>query len=120
MNYVQDTLFVAFLKSGGQLGANPGVNWDALPAVGLGLLVFGIAYSVLIHYLHRHGLNDGYTWLEVVIGVAITLLAASVVVGWPVVLALAVLFASSGLFVALGDIFRYAQARRAETRGNHE
>lgn len=82
----------------------------------LALLVFGIAYSILIHYLHRHGLNDGYTWLEVVIGVGVTLLTASIVVGWPAVLALLVLFAASGVFVALGDIYRYARARREERR----
>ena len=99
------------------MGAESGVNWGDVPAVALGLLVFGIAYSILIHYLHRHGLNDGYTWLEVVIGVGVTLLAASLVVGWPVVLALLVLFGASGLFMVLGDIYRYARARRAETRG---
>lgn len=107
---------MSFIESGGQLGAESGVNWEAVPAVALGLLGFGITYSIIIHYLHRHGLNDGYTWLEVVIGVGVTLLAASLVVGWPAVLALLVLFAASGLFMALGDIYRYARARREERR----
>lgn len=116
MSYVQDTRFLAFLESGSQLGSTSGVNWDAVLPVALGLLLFGVAYSVLIAYLNRHGLNDGYTWLEVVVGVGVTLAAASFVVGWPVVLALFVLFAASGLFVAIGDIYCYARARREERR----
>lgn len=116
VNYVQDTSFVAFLKSGGQSGGESGVNWDAAVVAALGLLLFGLAYSALIHLLNRHGLNDGYVWLEVVVGVAVTLLAASFVVGWGMVAVLFLLFAASGLFPALGDIYRYARARQAESR----
>jgi heme A synthase len=119
-SYVQDTSFLrvlSSLSSGTDLGAESGVNWDALPATALALLLLGLAYSVLIHYSHRNGLNDGYVWLEVVVGVAMTLAAASYVVGWEVVVALFILFAASGLFMAVGDIYRHVRARRAETRG---
>lgn len=115
MSYVQDIPVWAFLESGGPLGGTSGVNWDAVLPVALGLLLFGVAYNALIHQLHRSGLNEGYVWLEVVVGVGVTLAAASFVVGWPVVLALFVLFAASGLFVAIGDMYRYVKARRAET-----
>lgn len=116
VNQVQDKSLVAFLVSGGQLGSNPGVNWDALPAVALALLLFGIGYNVLIHALHRRGLNEGYVWLEVVVGVAVTLAAASFVVGWQIAAALFLLFAAAGVAPALGDMYRYVKARRAETR----
>lgn len=117
VNQVQDISFVAFLKSGGQLGVETGTNWDAVPVVALGLLLFGIGYNVLIHALHRRGLNEGYVWLEVVVGVAVTLAAASFVVGWQIAAALFLLFAASGVAPALGDMYRYVKARRAESRG---
>lgn len=106
---------MAFLESGGQLGANSGVDWGSLPAAALGLLLFGVVYHLIIHEFHRRGLNDGYVWLEVVIGVGVTLIVASFVVGWPAVLALFVLFAASGLLPAIGDMYRYVRARRAES-----
>jgi hypothetical protein len=116
-SYVQDTPFLQVLSSGeywGYWGATSGVNWAALPAVALGLLLFGVVFNLAISYLHRHGLNEGYVWLEVVIGVAVTLAAASFVVPLTVVAALFVLFAAAGLAPALGDIWRYVRARRAE------
>ena len=100
-----------------RLGADPGVNWDALTVVALGLFVFGIGFNYIIHELHRRGLNDGYVWLEVVVGVGVTLAAASFVVGWQIAAVLFVLFAASGLFPAVGDIYRYVRARRAESEG---
>lgn len=99
-------------------GIESGINWGAVPVATLGLLLFGVAYNALIHELSRRGHNEGYVWLEVVIGVAVTLLAAGPVVGWETVGVLFVLFAAAGLFPAAGDIYRYARARQAERKGN--
>lgn len=120
MNYLQDTSISGIAESGSQLGAGSGVVWGAMPAVALGLMLFGLIYNALIHAMHRHGWNEGYVWLEVVIGVAVTLVAASFVVGWEVAAVLFILFAASGLAPAAGDMYRYARARRAETRRNRE
>lgn len=117
MNCVQDTASKAFLAFGAQSGIESGVNLDAVPVVALGLLLFGIGYNLLIHWLHRRGLNEGYVWLEVVVGVAVTLAAASFVIGWQAVVALFLLFAAAGVAPALGDMYRYVKARRAESRG---
>ena len=91
-----------------------GFTMGAIPAVCLALLIFGFIYNLVIHEVSRRGLNEGYVWLEVVIGVAATLIAAGYVLGWSAVAILFLLFAASGLGPAAGDIYRYVQARRAE------
>ena len=103
-----------FVELGGQSGTVSGVNWDAVLPVVLGLLLFGIGYNALIHWLHRRGLNEGYVWLEVVVGVVVTLAAASFVVGWQTAMTLFLLFAAAGVAPAFGDMYRYVKARRAE------
>ena len=122
MNYLlQDIPVSRIIESGSQFGISSGVGdgvpvaWGVVPTAALGLLLFGIVYNLIIHELHRRGLNDGYVWLEVVVGVGVTLVVASFVVGWPAVLALFVLFAASGLLPAIGDMYRYVRARRAES-----
>lgn len=91
-----------------------GINSGAIPAACLALLIFGFIYNLVVHAVSRRGLNEGYVWLEVVIGVAVTLIAAGFIIGWLNVAVLLLLFAASGLFPAGGDIHRYVQARRAE------
>ena len=80
------------------------------------LLTFGAAFNAAVQWLNRKGATEGYTWLLVVIGVAVTLLAAGPVIGWANVVRLFILFAASGLFMAGGDIYRYLRARAAENR----
>jgi hypothetical protein len=74
------------------------------------LFVFGLGFNWLVTWMHRHGHSDGYTWLLVVIGVGVTLLAAGPVVGWEPVLMMFALFAASGLPMAAGDAWRRRQA----------
>lgn len=120
MSYLQDTSVFGYLENGTQLGTNPGVNRGALLVVALALFLFGIGFNWLINELHRRGLNDGYVWLEVVIGVCVTLAAASFIIGLQSAFILFLLFAASGLFPALGDIYRYVRARRAESVRDYE
>lgn len=115
--YLQNTTFFDQVRFGSQSGASSAINWGALALVVLALLIFGYIYNRIVNELHRRGLNDGYVWLEVVVGVSVTLAAASFVVGWQVAVVLFLLFAASGLFPALGDIYRYVRARRAESEG---
>lgn len=114
MIYLHDSHIFQVIDNGNQLGGGSGINWGALPFVALALLLFGIGFNWLINELHRRGLNDGYVWLEVVIGVCVTLVAASFVLGLQTAFILFLLFAASGLFPALGDIYRYVRARHAE------
>lgn len=91
--------------------------WGVFLAFIFAATVFGVGYNTFVGWLHRHGYNEGYTWAEVIIGVAGTLLLLGgllLATGQsllPVLLAFA-LFAASGLPMAAGDIWRYAQARR--------
>ncbi len=114
MIYLHDSHIWGVIENGNQLGGSSGINWDSLPIVALALFLFGIGFNWLINELHRRGLNDGYVWLEVVIGVGVTLAAASFIIGLQTAFILFLLFAASGLFPALGDIYRYIRARHAE------
>lgn len=85
-------------------------DFSLILPVFLALFVFGLGFNWLTAWLHRSGHSDGYTWLLVVIGVGVTLLAAGPVIGWEAVLILFLLFVASGLPMAAGDIWRHRQA----------
>lgn len=93
-----------------QIGMESGRFWAALATLAL----FGIAYNWLIGYLHRNGYNDGFVWLEVVGGVAATLLIAAIVTGIHTAILYLLFFAISGAPMAIGDIIRYVRARSLE------
>lgn len=95
-------------------GASIGTQSGAITATAVGLLAFGIGYNWLVLQLGRHGYDDGYTWLLVVVGVAATVIVAGFTIGWHTVALLGLYFAASGLPMALGDIYRHVRARRAE------
>lgn len=78
--------------------------------IAVSLLLFGVGFNWLTGWLHRKGYKDGYTWLLVVIGTAVTLLASGFLIGWLAVGVLFVLFACSGLPMALGDAWRHKRA----------
>ena len=80
------------------------------------LLIAGWLYNKFVSWLHREGLNEGFTWLEVGLGVLFTLLATVPIIGWNIFFILLGAFACSGLFMALGDIWRYVKAREAERK----
>lgn len=97
-----------------EFGTVFGTNLGAIAVTAVALLLFGSAYNWLVAELTRRGYADGYVWLEVVIGVAVTVIAAGATIGWPAALLLAIYFSASGLPMALGDIWRHVKARRAE------
>jgi len=98
------------MNIGTSLGTQSGAIW----VTAVSLLVFGYAYNLLVNWLHRNGFDDGFTWLEVVFGVAITVMAAGFTIGWGNVALVFIYFVCSGLFMAAGDINRYVQARKKE------
>lgn len=95
---------------------NLGMELGAIGVTAAGLLAFGAAYNWLVLQWSRRGDTDGYTWLLVVVGVAVTVVAAGFTIGWTAVLLLVIYFVASGLPMAAGDIYRYVRARRAERR----
>lgn len=97
-----------------EFGTYLGVDLGAVAVTGVVLLAFGGAFNWLVGQLSRRGHTDGYTWLLVVIGVLVTVVAAGFTIGWPAVILLGVYFAASGLPMAAGDIWRHVAARRAE------
>lgn len=93
-----------------------GIDSGALLGTMAALALFGILYNHGISYAQRRGWNDGYTWLEVVIGVGVVVAASAVVLGGPAAIALFLLFTAAGFPMAAGDIWRHVQARMAEIR----
>ncbi len=104
------------MEFGNDIGSNSGAIWVTAVA----LIIFGYFYNRIIDYLHCHGYNDGLAWLEVVVGVAVTVAIAGFTVGWTAVLLLMLYFACSGLFMAGGDLWRYIKARKAENGRSEE
>lgn len=96
----------------GTFGANSG----AIVVTTVLLFLFGWLFNLLINWLHREGLNDGYTWLEVVFGVLFVLIVAGFTVGWGATLMLIIYFFAAGVWMAAGDIMRHVKARKAEAR----
>lgn len=70
-----------------------------------GALAGGIAYNALVDWMEKRGI-DGYTWLQVVGGVGMTLVFAIALVGWQDVMRLTALFAATGLPMIAGALYR--------------
>jgi len=93
-----------------------GMDSGAIAVTVASLFLFGWAFNQLITYLHRRGLNDGFTWLEVVVGNAAVIVAAGFTLGWGAALLLFVYFAPAGFWMAAGDIWRHVRARQRESQ----
>lgn len=92
------------------------IDSGAVAVTAVFLFLFGWAFNQLISYLRRRGLNDGFTWLEVVVGDAVVIVASGFTLGWGMALILFIYFAAAGFWMAMGDIWRHVKARQAETR----
>jgi hypothetical protein len=99
-----------------ELRATFGSELGAIAVTAVFLFGFGIGYNWLVLQVSRKGYSEGYTWLLVVVGVAVTVAAAGFTIGWTAVLLLLIYFAASGLPMALGDIWRKVQAEAVERR----
>lgn len=86
----------------------------------VGLFIFGCLYNWWVSWVNRQGYSDGYTALLVVVGVAVTVGATGVLVGWQTVLILFLAFVASGTPMVAGDVYRHVTARRAEFDGESE
>jgi hypothetical protein len=75
------------------------------------LLAFGVLYNILVGWLQKQGYDEGYTALEVVGGVAVSLLILALA-DWQAALITLIAFCFSGLPMVIGSIWRYAEARK--------
>jgi uncharacterized membrane protein len=92
------------------------MNWNnsaIIPAI-IGLFLFGVIYAIIVYFMN--GKHEGYTALLVVVGVAVTVAASGPVIGWDVVIYLALAFAASGVPMIVGDVIRGIKRREAAER----
>lgn len=93
---------------------------ERLLVVCLALVVFGILYNQVIGWTKKGGYLEGFTWLAVACGVAVTLGAVVsafwlwFLKGWEWGIVMLAGFACSGMPMAAGAIWRYTAARKAE------
>lgn len=99
-----------------EIGTPFGTNSGTIAVTAAALFAFGVAYNYAVLHISRRGYSDGYTWLLVVVGVAVTVIAAGFTIGWTAVLLLFVYFTASGLPMALGDIWRKVRSEAIERR----
>jgi hypothetical protein len=83
--------------------------------------VAGCIYAAIVHFANAKfpKATEGWVWLEVVIGVSVTLLVATLAIGWTVSIPqLFIAFAATGAPMAAGSLIRYGWA--LEGRGQRE
>ena len=93
----------------------PGVDWAVFGLVLALLMIFGIAYAALVHYMAQRGIDGQTAWM-VVLGTAVTLLGASFLVGWLNALLVAACFAASGAPMVIEFVARVENARRSDAQ----
>ncbi len=74
-------------------------------------LMVGVAYAWAVHALESRGRAEGYTWLEVVVGVVLTLILCAPVIGIEASVAVLSMFVATGVPMIAVTIYRYEVAR---------
>jgi len=85
------------------------------------LFIFGYLYNKKIEELGH--LAEGWTWLQVVIGVIVTQIGAGLldtVLEWNALFLGALAFAASGLPMVYGAVLRYLDERERTRKAIHE
>lgn len=83
-------------------------------------LLVGVAYAWVIHRIESKARAEGYTWLEVVVGVVATLVLCVPVVGIEASLAVLSIFVATGVPMIAVTIYRYEQARGEARRALYD
>ncbi len=100
---------------GSHCGLISDLNGRTLYTIGIGLLALGIGYNMLVAWIERHGYDEGYTAILVVVGTLFTLGGVALVDVRAAFISLGA-FACSGTPMILGSWWRYARARRNAQR----
>lgn len=88
-----------------------GMDWGRFGVVLGALFVFGFGYNLAVAWLERHGYDEGYTAILVVVGVLATL-AGVAVICWRCAMICLAAFGASGFWMVVGSWWRYAQMRK--------
>jgi mannose/fructose/N-acetylgalactosamine-specific phosphotransferase system component IID len=96
-----------------------GIDSGRIPGVLIALLLFGVVYNFIVTWIIRQGYDEGYTWMFVIGGVAVTLGGVALIASQAALLTL-LAFACSGLPMALGSWWRYVQRRQAGQNAQRE
>lgn len=99
--------------------------WLSLGSVGVGLVWFGVWYNRWVERLQDDGSDRGYVSLLVVVGVVVTVLGVTMVVGvlagpgmaLAVLCIELVLFLCSGMPMVWGSVARHLERRREKQMG---
>lgn len=86
------------------------LDFGAILAVFLGLVLFGIGYNAMVAWLERKGYTEGFLSLIVAFGVAMTLVGVAILSVQAALLALGA-FVATGTPMIIGSISRYLKAR---------
>lgn len=96
-----------------QLDIHLDINPTTLVIVMVSLFLFGMAYNHLVAWLEKQGHDEGYTAILVVVGVLVTVVACTPLIGIESSLILLLAFLASGSSMIAGSIYRYMQRRSA-------
>jgi hypothetical protein len=90
------------------------INWNEYAAVLVGLHAVSWGYNAMVAWFSRNGYSDGYTAIQVVVGVLYTLAGLALVMRVEDVLLVCGGFIASGIPMIIGDLARYVKMRRRE------
>lgn len=83
----------------------------------IGALAFGVLYDRVVGYLEGSGRAQGYTAIEVIGGVLVSLALAGLFIGLEAFLITLLVFALTGTPVAIGSFWRHTEARKRQDEG---
>lgn len=92
------------------MSSNLAANWQLSGAIMASLFLFGVAYALFVNRLGAR--KEGYTWLLVVVGNAVTVLAGFPLDATP--LDILILFACSGAPMAAANIIEHIVKREQD------
>lgn len=99
-----------------RLGEQMGFNGERLIIALLAALLAGIVYAFIVDRVYRASPDNPYTFVFVLLGVAMTLAGALIVIPVQWVIILTLLFSATGIPQIIGSMIRDDQARRLQTR----
>ena len=96
-----------------------GASTGMIVGIYAALLLFGVAYNLLVAWLEKKGYLHGFTALAVVVGVLATL-GGVALISWQFALISLGAFCASGAPMLIGSILRYVKEREAAIRKMRE
>ena len=93
------------------IGDTFGQHSGNIGAISIIAILFGIIYAIIIGWLKQKELLEGYTAIAVIVGVLITLILASFIIGLESTLFVLLIFACTGAPMVMGSMWSYTSKR---------